>query len=92
MIVKKDYPAKYIRSFTDTDGNSVHVFEYRNHQYEVIDSGWKGGHQPAYAQHRMEQDHIDELIKKEKKWSKFKGENAQTGLDIFFDYVDDNDK
>ncbi len=82
---------KYIRSFTDTDGATVHVFEYRNHEYEVIDSGWKGGHQPAYAQQRMEQDHIDELIDREEKMKNFKGEDAQVGFDLFWNYVNGED-
>lgn len=82
---------KYIRSFTDIDGNSVHVFEYRNHQYEVIDSGWKGGHQPAYIQHRMEQDSIDELIKREELWKNNKSRPAEEGFKLFWEYVNEED-
>ena len=67
---------KYVESYIDTDGNKVTVFEYRGHKYETIYSGWKGGHQSLLEQHKMEQDHIDELIEKEKKWSTNKKENS----------------
>ena len=78
---------KYIRSFTDTDGNSVHIFEYRDHQYEVIDSGWKGGHNPAYEQHRAEQDHIDEFIEREEKMKNFTSRPAEEGFELFWRIV-----
>lgn len=81
---------EYVRSYRDDINHTiVHIFKYRDHEYEVIDSGWKGGQQPIYAQHKAEQDHIDELIKKEHKWATNKKENSQVGLDLFFNYIDD---
>ena len=83
---------EYVRSFRDTINNTIiHVFKYRGHEYEIIDSGWKGGQQPAYAQHRMEQDHIDELISREEKMKNFKGEDSQIGFDLFWKYVNGED-
>ena len=82
---------KYIRSFIDTDGNQVNVFEYRGYQYETINSGWKGGHQPMYEQHKMEQDHIDELIEMESKRSNNTNiRPAEEGFELFWKLVEEN--
>lgn len=80
----KKYPAAYVESYIDSDGNVVSVFMYKTHKYEVIDSGWKGGHQPLHEQHKAEQDHIDEMIEKEKKSKNFKEENSEKGLELFW--------
>ena len=90
MKVKKEYPAKYIETYTEYKNHypiKHHIYEYKGYQYEVIDAGWIGGQNPLYEQHRAEQDHIDELIEKEKKLNSYKGENAEVGFNVFWDYV-----
>ena len=82
--------SKYIRSFIDTDRNQVNVFEYRGHQYETINSGWKGGHQPMYEQHKTEQSHIDELIEKENKIRSNNTRPAEEGFELFWKFVEED--
>lgn len=78
--------AQFVEKFYDTDKNPVLVYEYRNHKYEVVDYGWKGG-EPLSWQHKLAQAHIDEIISREEKATNFKGENAQVGFDLFWAYV-----
>ena len=80
--------AEYIETYVEYRRGypiKTHVYKYRDHTYEVIDAGWIGGQNSLYAQHKAEQDHIDELIEKEKVWSDYKGESAEIGLELFFD-------
>ena len=78
--------AQFVEKFYDTDKNPVLVYEYRNHKYEVVDYGWKGG-EPLSWQHKLAQAHIDEIISREEKATNFKSENAQVGFDLFWAYV-----
>lgn len=80
--------AKFIEKWYDNiNKNNVLVYEYREHKYEVVDYGWKGG-EPLSWQHNCEQAHIDELIEREKNKDKnFVSENAQVGFDMFWAYV-----
>lgn len=80
--------AKFIERFYDyINRHPVLVYEYRNHRYEVIDFGWKGG-TPLSWQHKNEQAHIDEMIERESKRNPdFKSEPAEIGFNLFWEYV-----
>ena len=79
--------AKYIKKWYDNKGNAVLVYEYRNKKYDVVDYGWKGG-EPLSWQHKMAQAHIDQQIEIEEKQKTYKTENAEKGLELFWQSVE----
>jgi len=77
--------AKFIRSEYDhINRNKILFYEYRGCTYEVIDFGWRGG-TPLGWQHKNEQARIDQDLDNPK--PKYKGESAQIGFDLFWEYV-----
>lgn len=83
--------ATYKYKYRDEKGRAVLIYEYKGHEYEVIDYGiWMN--EPLSKQHKEEQKKIDELIDHENdpipEW-KYEG-SAQEGFDIFWDYVEGN--
>lgn len=68
------------------------TYEYKGHEYDVIDGGWKGGEQPLYIQHRDEQQRIDREIEErnnQKPEKPYRYEDtAEYGFKLFWDYVE----
>lgn len=74
------------KEYDPINKNFILTYEYRNNRYEVIDFGWNG--EPLSWQHKREQIHIDEMLDNPPKHDpNFKPENAQIGLDAFFEYI-----
>ena len=68
----------------DKQDTSVLWYEYRNHDYCVeTNTEW-----PLSCQHKHEQEFIDNLIELDEKMSKYKGEPAEVGFQMFWDYLD----
>ena len=63
---------------------SVLWYEYRNHDYCIqTNTEW-----PLSSQHKFEQERIDNLIELVEKMSRHKGEPAEVGFKMFWDYLD----
>lgn len=74
--------AKFL--FRDQKVPSVWWYEYRGHTYCIqVDTEW-----PLSYQHKFEQEKIDNQIELDEKMSKFKGEPAEAGFQMFWDYLD----
>ena len=68
----------------DKQDASVLWYEYRNHDYCVeTNIEW-----PLGEQHKHEQEYIDNMIELDEKMSKYKGEPAEVGFQMFWDYLD----
>ncbi len=74
--------AKFL--FRDKKDPSVWWYEYRGHTYCIqVDTEWSLSYQ-----HKLEQEKIDNQIELDEKMSKFKGEPAEVGFQMFWDYLD----
>ena len=74
--------AKFL--YRDQKDSSVWWYEYRNHNYCVqTNTEW-----PLSYQHKLEQENIDNQIELDEKMSRHKGEPAEVGFQMFWDYLD----
>lgn len=74
--------AKFL--YRDQKDSSVWWYEYRNHNYCIqTNTEW-----PLSYQHKLEQENIDNQIELDEKMSRHKGEPAEVGFQMFWDYLD----
>lgn len=74
--------AKFL--FRDQKNPSVWWYEYREHDYCIqINTEW-----PLSYQHKLEQEKIDNQIELDRKMGEFKGEPAEVGFQMFWNFLD----
>lgn len=82
--MKAKFKYKYIDKRTTRGTNPVHLFyEYRGREYMVTDM--HNGIDNLAEQHKTEQNRIDFMLDSV---SSQTGENAEIGLNMFFDYYE----
>ena len=79
-MIKMKARAKFLRAYTFNHRN-YRDYEYRGEEYTVC-TDWNAEH--LSWQHRYQQDYIDRILATECKST----ENAQVGLDFFFETLE----
>lgn len=87
--MKDKMKAKFVAKYYGRGYEKDYVFleyEYRGHTYTVYENRARGN-EPLSWQHKNEQARIDKLIEIQNMPKNPNAEPAQVGLDMFFDYV-----
>ena len=87
--MKDKMKAKFVAKYYGRGYEKDYVFleyEYRGHVYTVYENRARGN-EPLSWQHKSEQARIDKLIEIQNMPKDPNAEPAQVGLDMFFDYV-----
>ena len=77
--------AKFLYKTKNKDGNIEWYYEYRGYEYSItpFKTEWS-----LADLHNNEQSNIDRLIDINTNLSTFKGEQAEKGFQLFWDYLD----